>query len=180
MNQITIKNAVIEIFVGDLINAQYDAIVIPTNSRLLPSGALRCKVIKEAGHTVQLECNQVISKISNVPMGGAIITSGGDLYAKFIFHVRAGHDQKKLMLATWNSLVLADKEELLSIVFPPISIDVLGFNATICASIMIPTIQKFVTEKNLNLKNVSVCVETLPVYKEFESALINLNTPILS
>ena len=52
MNQITINNVVIEIFVGDLINAQYDAIVIPTNSRLLPSGTLRCKVIKEAGHAI--------------------------------------------------------------------------------------------------------------------------------
>ncbi|GAG64433.1 unnamed protein product, partial [marine sediment metagenome] len=31
MNQITINNAVIEIFIGDLFNAQYDAIVIPTN-----------------------------------------------------------------------------------------------------------------------------------------------------
>jgi O-acetyl-ADP-ribose deacetylase (regulator of RNase III) len=97
MNQITIKNAVIEIFVGDLINAQYDAIVIPTNSRLLPSGSLRCKVIKEAGHEIQVACNQIISKISSVPIGRAVITSGGNLNANFIFHLRAGHDQKKLM-----------------------------------------------------------------------------------
>jgi O-acetyl-ADP-ribose deacetylase (regulator of RNase III) len=81
MNQITIKNAVIEIFVGDLASAQYDAIVIPTNSRLLPSGTLKCKVLKEAGHKVQLECNQVISKRSNIPIGKAVITSGGSLDA---------------------------------------------------------------------------------------------------
>ena len=180
MNQITINNAVIEIFVGDLINAQYGAIVIPTNSRLLPSGNLRCKVIKEAGHTVQLECNQIISKISSVPIGRAVITSGGNLNAKFIFHVRAGHDQKKLMLAMWNSLSLADKEELRSIAFPPISLDVLGFNAKICAGIMIPTVQKYILEKNKNLKNVSVCLESLPDYKEFESVLRNLTAPILS
>jgi len=180
MNQITINNAVIEIFVGDLINAQYDAIVIPTNSRLLPSGSLRCKVLKEAGHAVQLECNQIISKISNVPIGGTVITSGGKLNARFLFHLRAGHDQKKLMLAIWNSLHLADKEELSSIVFPPISLDVFGFNAKICAGIMIPTIQKYALEKNKNVKNVSVCLETLPDYKEFESVLSNLNVPNLS
>jgi len=180
MNQITIKNAVIEIFVGDLINAQYDAIVIPTNSRLLPSGTLRCNVLKEAGHAIQLECNQIISKISNVPIGKAIITSGGNLKAKFILHIRAGHDQKKLMLATWNSLVLADKEGLSSIAFPPISIDVLGFNSNICAGIMIPTIQKYILEKNKNLKNISVCLETLPDYKEFEIVLSNLGASNLS
>ena len=55
MNQLTINNVVIELFVGDLVNAQYDAITIPTNSRLLPSGTLRCKVLKEAGHEIQLE-----------------------------------------------------------------------------------------------------------------------------
>ena len=180
MNQITINNAVIEIFVGDLFNAQYDAIVIPTNSRLLPSGTLRCKVLKEAGHTVQVECNQLISKISSVPFGSAVITSGGSLNAKFIIHARAGHDQKKLMLATWNSLRLADQENLTSIAFPPISLDVLGFNAKICAGIMIPTIQKYIMEKNRNLKNVSVCLESLPDYKEFESVLSNLTAPVLS
>jgi len=45
MNQFTINGTVIEIFVGDLINADYDAIAIPTNSRLLPSGTLRCRVL---------------------------------------------------------------------------------------------------------------------------------------
>ena len=180
MNQITINNAVIEIFVGDLTKVQYDAIVIPTNSRLLPSGVLRCRVIKEAGHTIQVECNQLIRKISNVPIGGTVITSGGNLNAKFIFHVRAGHDQRKLMLATWNSLIIADKEGVSSIAFPPISIDVLGFNAKICADIMVPTIQKYILEKNRNLKNISICLETLPDYKEFESVLSNLTAPIFS
>ncbi len=57
MNQLTINNTVIEVFIGDISNADYNAIVIPTNSRLLPSGTLRCRVLKEAGHKVQVECN---------------------------------------------------------------------------------------------------------------------------
>ena len=174
MNQLTINNTVIEIFVGDIINADYDAIAIPTNSRLLPSGSLRCRVLKGAGHTVQVECNRIISKISNVPIGDAVITSGGKLNAKFIIHVRAGHDQKKLMLAIWNSLRLADKEGIRSIAYPPISKDVLGFNAKICAGIIIPTIKKFVLERNSNLGNISVCLESLPDYKDFENALNNI------
>ncbi|MBY9012130.1 MAG: macro domain-containing protein [Candidatus Lokiarchaeota archaeon] len=178
MNQVTINNAVIELFVGDLVNAQYDAITIPTNSRLLPSGTLRCRVLKEAGHKIQLECNQIISKMSNIPIGSAVITSGGNLNANFIIHARAGHDQKKLMLATWSSLILADKEEINSIAFPPMSIDVIGFNAKVCAGIMIPNIQKYIIEKNGNLKNVSICLETLPDYKEFESVINNLIAPI--
>ena len=180
MNQVTINNAAIEIFVGDLVSAQYDAITIPTNSRLLPSGTLRCRVLKEAGHKIQLECNQIINKRSNIPIGSAVITSGGNLNANFIIHARAGHDQKKLMLATWNSLTLADKERLSSIAFPPISIEVIGFNAKVCAGIMIPTSQKYILEKNRNLKNVSICLESLPDYKEFEKVLSTVPVPLLS
>lgn len=180
MNQITINNTVIEIFVGNLVDAQYDAIAIPTNSRLLPSGELRCRVLKKAGHEIQLECNRIISKIINIPIGSAVITSGGKLNAKYIIHVRAGHDQKKLMVSLWNSLKLLDNEGLNSIAFPPMSIDVIGFNAKVCAGVMIPTIQKYILEKNINIGNVSICLETLPDYKEFESALSNLPFQVLS
>ncbi|NVM44898.1 MAG: macro domain-containing protein [Candidatus Lokiarchaeota archaeon] len=170
MNQITLNNAVIEIFVGDLVNAQYSSIAISTNSRLL----------KEAGHKIQVECNQIISKRSNIPMGSAVITSWGKLNANFIIQVRAGHDQKKLMLATWNSLILAEKEGISSIAFPPISIDVIGFNATICAGIMIPTIQKYILQRNINLKNISICLESLPEYKEFERVLTAVTVSLFS
>ena len=173
MNQLTINNSLIELFVGDLAKAEYDAIVIPTNSRLLPSGDVRCRILKEAGHSVQVECNKIINEISNIPIGNAVITSGGDLNTKHIIHARAGHDQKKLMLATWNSLLLADKNEITSIAFPAISKEVLGFNTKITAEIMIKTIKKYLSEKNNNLKNVSVCLETLPDYKDFENILGN-------
>jgi O-acetyl-ADP-ribose deacetylase (regulator of RNase III) len=84
------------------------------------------------------------------------------------------------MLATWNSLILADKEGLTSMALPPMSIEVIGFSAKICADIMIPTIHKYILEKNANLKNVSICLETLPDYKEFEAVLNNLISPIVS
>lgn len=171
MNQLTINNTVIEVFIGDISNADYNAIVIPTNSRLLPSGTLRCRVLKGAGHKVQVECNRLIGEISKVLVGDAVITTGGNLNAKFIIHVRAGHDQKKLMLAIWNSLKLADKEGISSIAYPPISKEVIGFNAKICAGIIIPTIKKFVLESPNNLRNISVCLESLPDYKDFENAL---------
>jgi len=140
----------------------------------LPSGNLRCRVFKGAGHQVQVACNRIISEIPNFPIWDAVITSGEKLNAKFIFHVRAGHDQKKLMLAIWNSLRLADKKGIRSIVYPPMSKEVIGFNAKICAGIIIPTIKKFVLERNNNLGNISVCLESLPDYKDFENALNNI------
>lgn len=171
MNQLTIKNAIVELFIGELINTEYDAIVLSCNSRLLPSG----DVLRKAGSTVQVECNKIIQTISNVSFGNAIITSAGNLESKYIIHVRAGHEGKKLMLATWNSLKIADEKHLKSIAFPPILKGVIGFNTKKCAEIMLPTIEKYLKEKNKNLENVSICLETLPEYKDFEAVLDNIS-----
>lgn len=157
MNQIMLNNSILEIFVGDLTNIeQYDAIVIPTNSRLLPSGDLRCKVLRKAGTQVQVECNKIINKIVQISVGTSVLTSGGNLI-KNIIHTNGprpgqGNERKKLMLATWNSLKLADEIGLNSIVIPPISIEMRGFTAKICTETMLPTIKKYISEKNENLK----------------------------
>ena len=157
MNQLIIKNTIVELFIGELINTEYDAIVIPTNSRLLPSGELRCQTLRKAGAEVQVECNKIIQTISNVSSGKAIMTSGGNLESKYIIHVRAGHEGKKLMLATWNSLKIADEKCLRSIVFPPILKEVIGFNTKKSAEIMLPTIEKYLEENSIkgsiSLKN---------------------------
>ncbi len=171
MNQIIIKNAIVELFIGELINTEYDAIIVPTNSRLLPSGDLRCKTLREAGSTVQVECNKIIQEIIQIPSGKAIMTSAGNLKSKFIIHVRAGHEGKKLMLATWNCLKIADEKSLKSIAFPPILKEIIGFNTKKSADIMLPTIDKYLREKNKNLENVSICLESLPDYKDFEAVL---------
>jgi O-acetyl-ADP-ribose deacetylase (regulator of RNase III) len=178
MNKIAINNSIIAIFVGDITNTEYEAIVIPTNSRLLPSGELRCTVLRKAGSQVQIECNQLIQQIINVSVGSAVITSGGNL-TKYIIHTHGprlgqGNETKKLILATWNSIKLADEIGIFSVVLPPISKEMLGFNAKKEAEIMLPTIKKYLLEKNKNLLNVSICLETLPEYKEFEKILDNL------
>ena len=169
MNQLTIKNAILELFIGDLVKTNYDAVVISCNSRLLPSGDVTCDVLRNAGSTVQVECNKILLESSNVPIGGAVITSGGNLESKYIIHARAGHDGKKLMLAMWNSLKLADEKRIESLVFPPILKD--HFTPKKCANIMLSTIHKYLSENNENIKNVSICLETLPDFKDFEEKL---------
>ena len=171
-----VNNSIIEIFVGDLTNIeQYEAIVIPTNSRLLPSGNLRCKVLKNAGTQVQVECNRIMNRITQISVGSSVMTSGGNL-VQYIIHAHGprpgqGNEGKKLMLATWNSLKLGDEKGIKSIVFPPISRELRGFTAKICAETMLPTIKKYLSEKNSNLSNVSICLDTEADHKEFKLIL---------
>ena len=79
------------------------------------------------------------------------------------------------MLAIWNSLKIADKKHLKSIAFPPILKEVIGFTTKKCADIMLPTIEKYLKERNKNLENVSICLETLPDYKDFEAVLDSIS-----
>lgn len=184
MNQLMINNSVLEIFVGNLTSIeQYDAIVVPTNSRLLPSGDQRCKVLRKAGTKVQLECNRIINKIAQVSVGSSVVTTGGNL-TKYLIHANGprsgqGNEAKKLMLTTWNSLKIGDELEIKSIVFPPISREMRGFTAKICANSMLPAIGKYLSEKNKNLQNVSICLETESDYKDFEEVLDSINNQII-
>jgi len=173
-----INNSFIEIFIGDLSNTEYDAVVIPTNSRLLPSGELRCKILRKAGSKVQLECNEIINRISQVSVGDSVMTTGGD-YSQYLIHAngpRLGQvkEGQKLMQATWNSLRLADAKNLTSIVFPPISKEMRGFTTEFCAKAMLISIKKYLTENNTNLRNVSICVETQQDFEIFGKLLAEL------
>ncbi|UCC19339.1 MAG: macro domain-containing protein [Promethearchaeota archaeon] len=180
MDQLQINNSILEIFVGDLTNIeQYDAVVVPANSRLLPSGDLRCKVLRKAGTQVQVECNKIINKITQIPVGSSVITSGGN-FTKYLIHTNGprpgqGNEGKKLMLATWNCLRLADEIGATTIVVPPISIEMRGITSKLCAEAMLPTIKKYLLEKNQNLRAVSICLETSKNFKEFERVLENLS-----
>ncbi len=179
MGKISVNNTDVEVSVKDIINANFEAIVVPTNTRLLPSGTLRCKVLREAGTKVQIECNKIINRLGKIPVGGAVITSGGDLKSKYIIHAAGprlgqGKEGKKLALCTWNSLKVADKKGISSMAVYPISISNLGFNAQICAQIMLPTIKKFLLEDNKNLKKISIFLSEKEDYKEFEDVLNNM------
>ncbi|TFG02941.1 MAG: hypothetical protein EU540_00640 [Promethearchaeota archaeon] len=178
MNKIILNNTDIELIINEIINTDLDAIVVPSNSRLLPSGTLRCKILREAGPKIQIECNRIINKIANIPIGKAVMTMGGELKAKRIIHVvgpRFGKNApKQLMLATWNSLKIGDEVGLSSLAFNPISIENLGFNTKICAEVMLPTMKKYLLEKNKNLKKIGIYLTDLPEYKDFEDVLDGL------
>lgn len=178
MNKINLNNTEIEIIVNDITESDFDAIVVPSNSRLLPSGNLRCRILRKAGSKVQIECNRIINKKGIIPIGSAIITKGGELNAKHIIHVvgpRLGKSaSRQLMFATWNTLKIADNAGLRSLALNPISIENLGFTTEICAKIMLPTMKKYLLEKNKNLKKIAIYLNELPEYKDFEKILDNM------
>ncbi len=181
MNILSVANTKIEIYVGNITESNCDAIVLNGNSRLLPSGKIRCSALREAGSTVQVACNQIINRISKLEIGAAVITPAGDLKAKFIIHTNGpkfgtGKEGKKLMLTIWNSLKLASSKSVETIAFTPISIDMYGFSTKLVAKAMLPTLKKYVFEHPQSpIKEIYICLRNLPEYLEFEKILNGLN-----
>ena len=174
--QKTINNTVVRLYIGNLVDAELDVIIIPTNTRLLPSGKIRCQVLRGAGAKVQLECNWLINQIGHVPDTQAVMTSGGDLKVKKIIHVVGPKiaqklETKKLMHATWNSLKLADEKSFKSVGIPSISKGTYGFTPQVCAEIMLPTIKKFLLEQNKNLEKIDLVLEDEEDYQFFSKKL---------
>ena len=111
-------------------------------------------------------------------MGGAVITTGGKLAAKYVIHAvgprhREEHEDAKLKDATLNSLLLADQNRLKSIAFPAISTGIFGFPKDRCATIMLSTTIAYL-EGPTGLERVVFCLYDNKTLEIFEHALQSL------
>ena len=117
-----INDTIIELIRGDITECETDAIVNAANDRLILGGGVAGAIRKKGGPAIQEECN----KIGGTFVGGAVITTGGNLKAKYVIHavgpqMGEGDEDNKLKNATVNSLKVADENGLKSIAFPAIS-----------------------------------------------------------
>lgn len=151
--EIHVGNAVIELVQGDITECDTDAIVNAANSQLILGAGVAGAIRKKGGPSIQRECNV----IGYCPVGGAVITSGGELKAKHVIHAVGprwgeGDEQTKLQNATLNSLKRAEENNLSSIAFPAISTGIFGFPIDQCGVIMLKTAWDFLTgDTNLKL-----------------------------
>ncbi|GAI56333.1 unnamed protein product, partial [marine sediment metagenome] len=129
---------------GDITECDTDAIVNASNSQLVLGGGVAGAIRRKGGPIIQEECN----KIGGTPVGTAVITTGGNLKARFVIHavgprMGEGNEDEKLKNATLNSLKLMDKHNLKSIAFPAISTGIFGYPIDKCAKIMISSTNQY-------------------------------------
>jgi O-acetyl-ADP-ribose deacetylase (regulator of RNase III) len=171
---VKINKSFIELLQGDIAGLNTDAIVNAANASLVLGGGVAGAIRRRGGPKIQEECN----RIGGTVVGGAVITSGGELPAKYVIHAvgpRYGeeHEDEKLKEATLNTLVLADRYHLRSVAFPAISTGVFGFPKDRCAIIMLSTAIAYL-EGPTELERVVFCLYDEKTYRIFESHLRQL------
>jgi len=169
--KVDIANSVLELLDGDITEMNTDAIVNAANSMLILGGGVAGAIRQKGGPAIQQECN----KIGGTFVGGAVITTGGKLKAKFVIHavgprMGEGNEDTKLKNAMLNSLKLADKHNIKSIAFPAISAGIFGFPIDRCAEIMLRTTIEYLNG-NTGLKRVVFCLFGKESYAVFENQL---------
>ena len=174
MNSIIVKNSLIKIVQADITDLDTDVIVNAANAQLILGGGVAGAIRRTGGSTIQEECN----KIGGTFVGGAVITTGGNLKAKFVIHavgprMGEGDEDSKLTNAVLNSLKLMDEHKLKTVAFPAISTGIFGYPIDRCAKIMIFSVKKYLAGET-QIKEVIFCLYSNSDYEVFNREL-NLN-----
>lgn len=169
--KISIGNVTLELRHGNIALQNVDAIVNAANEFLSFGSGVAGAIIAAGGDTIQNECNE----IGSCPTGSAVITTGGNLPAKYVIHAVGpmygeGNENQKLHSAVNASLRLAEEKGLKSIAFPAISAGYFHFPLAECAKVMLTTIRD--TAPTLkNVDHIVICLSGADKLEVFQDEL---------
>ncbi|KAA0257976.1 macro domain-containing protein [Deferribacter autotrophicus] len=156
---------------GDITKEKVDAIVNAANSALKMGGGVAGAIRKAGGEKIQQECD----KIGYCPLGDAVVTNGGKLYAKYVVHAvgpRYGIDpepEKNLYNAVYNSLKKGEEKGISSIALPAISTGIFGYPLDEAAEIILKAVKDFCEKEAKSIKIVVMCLFSDKDLKVFEA-----------
>ena len=146
---------------GDITEQSTDAIVNAANSSLMGGGGVDGAIHRAGGPAILEECRQIVARQGRLPTGKAVMTSGGDLRAKYVIHTvgpvwRGGSRGEAGLLASayLESLTIAENAQLASISFPSISTGAYGYPIDDAANVALTTVIAFLRQKVRSLKEV--------------------------
>jgi O-acetyl-ADP-ribose deacetylase (regulator of RNase III) len=145
-------NGRVVVLVGDITAEDVDAIVNAANSSLLGGGGVDGAIHRRGGPQILKECQELrkTRHPDGLPTGEAVITSGGNLPARYVIHTvgpiygqNPAREAQLLAACYRNSLALARQYALSSIAFPSISTGAYGYPKPEAAKISSRAIKEF-------------------------------------
>jgi O-acetyl-ADP-ribose deacetylase len=128
---------IVVVTTGDITKLAVDAIVNAANSSLLGGGGVDGAIHRRGGPAILEACRELrrTRYQGGLPTGEAVITTAGELPAKFVIHTvgpiwsqNSPQDADALLASCYRrSIELAQQQQLHSIAFPAISTGVYAF-----------------------------------------------------
>ena len=145
----------LEVQKGDITKVHVEAIVNAANTSLLGGGGVDGAIHRAGRPAILEECLQIRNKQGGCATGEAVITTGGNLAAKFVIHTvgpvwNGGSNNERSLLANCykNSLLLAVERNIRSIAFPNISTGIYHFPKEAAAEIAVSAVRDFVSRND--------------------------------
>jgi O-acetyl-ADP-ribose deacetylase len=140
----------IAIVQGDIVDQNTDAIVNAANSSLMGGGGVDGAIHRAGGIVIHNECLVLRRQQypEGLPVGGAVITSGGNLRARYVIHTVGpvwyggrSSEKEKLTACYENCLKLAASMGVKSIAFPAISTGAYGYPFSSAAEVALGSVK---------------------------------------
>jgi O-acetyl-ADP-ribose deacetylase (regulator of RNase III) len=164
----------IKLVEGNIVSLDVEAVVNAANKSLVLGGGVAGAIRTNGGPAIQEECN----KIGPIHVGEAVVTTGGNLKAKYVIHsvgpvYGEGDEENKLRNATLNSLKIANEKKLKNIAFPAISTGIYRFPIQKCSEIMLSAAFEFADKHDYPL-GIVFCLYGQEAYSVFKKTFDQL------
>jgi len=159
-------NSTIEILKADITKIKADAIVNAANTSLMGGAGVDGAIHRAGGPAILEDCRRIVARQGGCKTGHAVITTAGQLPAKFVIHTvgpvwNGGNKNEEALLADCykNSLKLAEENDCTSIAFPNISTGIYGYPKDKAAKISLKTIKEHLLKPGSIQKVIFVCFD---------------------
>ncbi len=166
------------VVIHDLLKEPVDCIVNAANGMLAHGGGVAAAIARAAGKELIEDGNRLVREEGEVPTGGAVVTTAGNLPFKGVIHavgprMGQGDEERKLTQALESSFFRAHEKGWSSLSFPGISSGIFAVPHDICSRAYITTVKDFYDQyPGSLLKNIRLCLFEGPlldaVKKEME------------
>lgn len=163
---------------ADITKVAADAIVNAANTSLLGGGGVDGAIHRAGGPAILEDCRKIIARQGGCRTGEAVITTAGNLPARFVIHTvgpvwNGGNNKEAQKLASCysNALQLAVDNHCQSIAFPNISTGIYGYPKDQAAKIALQTVSQFLAADTTIKEVMFICFDEdnyLLMKEEFE------------
>ena len=169
----------LELILGNIIEAEVDAIVNAANSQLTRGSGVDGAIRDAGGEEIDSECREIIDLEGVRPPGRVIITTGGNLHARHVIHavgpIWDGGEQyeaETLARCYKNSLKIAVENGIRSIAFPAISTGNFGYPIEKATPIALNAVKEFVEQAQQNNEMVPEHIQFVLSNEEFYNCYV--------
>lgn len=176
-----IKKTKLILVQGDITKQITEAIVNAANSSLMGGGGVDGAIHRAGGPAILDECKQIVSRIGRLDTGKVVITTGGNLSARYVIHTvgpvwrGGGRGEAKLLASAYReSLKLATEHKLRSISFPSISTGAYGYPMAEAAEVALSAVVDFLRDTPTSLAEVFFVLYDAESYRTYSLKLAKL------